>query len=82
MNAIDLIAAYALITLASACFNGEKLECLLPCADTLDTSEKRTGYQRKPNAHAGCTPDTPNTCQKVEVKVQNAKRGQKWASMT
>lgn len=30
-------------------------------ADTPDTSEKNMGYQRKSNAHAGCTPDTPDT---------------------
>lgn len=30
-------------------------------ADTPDTSEKNTGYQRKAPIHAGCTPDTPDT---------------------
>ena len=30
-------------------------------ADTPDTPEKITGYQRKASTHAGCTPDTPDT---------------------
>ena len=30
-------------------------------ADTPDTPEKNMGYQCKANAHAGCTPDTPDT---------------------
>jgi len=30
-------------------------------ADTPDTSEKSTGYQRKPIEHAGCTLDTSDT---------------------
>jgi len=30
-------------------------------ADTPDTPEKNMGYQRKANAHAGCTPDTLDT---------------------
>jgi hypothetical protein len=34
-------------------------------ADTPDTSEKNTGYQRKAPIHAGCTPDTPDTSRLV-----------------
>ena len=30
-------------------------------ADTPDTSEKNTGYQRKAPVHEGCTPDTSDT---------------------
>ena len=30
-------------------------------SDTPDTLEKNMGYQRKANAHAGCTPDTSDT---------------------
>lgn len=30
-------------------------------SDTPDTFGKIMGYQRKPNAHAGCTPDTSDT---------------------
>ena len=81
MNAIDLIASSALLALAVAVFNGENLECLLPCADTSDTSWKSMGYQRKASIHAGCTPDTPDTCQKTEVKCRTQKEAEKWASM-
>lgn len=82
MNAIDSIALCALLVGTTTYFYGEKAGCFLSFSDTPDTSRKKQGYQRKPNAHAGCTPDTPDTCQKVKVQVQNTKRGQKWASMT
>jgi hypothetical protein len=38
-----------------------------PGADTPDTSKKSTGYQRKAPAHAGCTPDTPDTSHSTEA---------------
>ena len=82
MIAIELIACCALLERTGAYFDGEKKEVFLPFSDTPDTSRKKQGYQRKPNAHAGCTPDTPDTCQKVKVQVQNTKRGQKWAPAT
>lgn len=77
MNAINPIATCALSVGVTSCFYGEKAGVFLPFSDTPDTSRKRQGYQRKPNAHAGCTPDTPDTCQKVEVEVQNTKRSLK-----
>jgi len=36
-----------------------RLQCR--AADTLDTSVKNMGYQRKAPIHAGCTLDTPDT---------------------
>ena len=52
-----------------------------PAADTPDTPEKSAGYQRKPNAHAACTPDTPDTPQfdDSEVTAQSASDLDCWA---
>lgn len=44
---------------------------LVPC-DTADTAGKIQTYQRKPNIHAGCTPDTADTCEKINTEANPA----------
>ena len=44
---------------------------LIPHADTSDTPEKIMGYQRKVPIHAGCTPDTPDTCWFVDTRAND-----------
>jgi len=37
--------------------------------DTADTARENQTYQVKPNIHAGCTPDTPDTCKKINTEA-------------
>lgn len=82
MIATNFIAFNALFNCLSIIFHGENFGLFALLFDTSDTSQKMVRYRLKPNAHAGCTPDTSDTYRKTEVHVKNTERGQKWASTT
>lgn len=38
---------------------------------TADTAQKNQTYQKKPSIHAGCTADTAETCNTIDVHAAN-----------
>lgn len=86
MIAIENIAISASLESAKACFYGESKVCTDTPLIPRDTPENRAGVSAQTQCPCGFaggdTSDTPDTCQKTEVQVKHAKKGQKWAPAT
>ena len=85
MIAIENIAISASLESAKACFYGESKVCTDTPLIPRDTPENRAGVSAQTQCPCGFaggdTSDTPDTCQKTEVKCRTQKEAEKWASM-
>lgn len=83
MIAIEKVAISAVLAGAEACFYGQSTQGAETPLKPHETPENGAGVSAQTQYPCGFqateTPETPETCQKTEVEVKHAKKGQKWA---